>query len=68
MSAKPLSKNILRILERPYCVTTPSGDHLYFSSQAEAHLVSNKCSWIYSVYNIQARSWVPIGIIWYLPK
>lgn len=61
--SKPMPKWMLKVLERPYSVRTPAGDHLYFSRQAEAQAVSKSCRWVYAVFNIQARAWVPIGII-----
>lgn len=60
---KPLPKWMLKVLERPYSVQTPAGDRLYFSQQDEAHAVSRACRWTYSVFLIDARAWVPVGII-----
>ncbi len=61
--SKPLPKWMLKVLERPYAVQTPAGDHLYFSRKEEAQAVSRSCRWAYSVFNIQARAWVGIGIL-----
>jgi len=60
---KPHPKWMQRVLERPYSVKTPAGDHLYFSRKEEALAVSRSCRWLYSVFNIQARAWVPLGIV-----
>ena len=54
---------VAKILDRPYAVTTPSGDLVRFRVQSEAHDVSRSMRWVYSVFLADSRSWVPVGII-----
>ena len=60
---KPLPKNIQKILEKPYAVKTRGGEFLVFADRKEAIEVSYRMGWMYHIFLIKTRSWVPVGIM-----
>jgi hypothetical protein len=62
------SKQLLRIMAKPYSVKTLKGESLYFADKREALVVSWALGAVYSVFLTDARAWVPIGIIFDDPR